>query len=231
MISAIRAAVTGALLDALALILPVRCSGCGAPDRAVCGDCRHAFEGVPVRRVVGTSLTVLSAADYEGVAAAVVSAFKDGGRLDAAPVLGAALRRTLGRAVVDGGTIARGPLLLVPIPSSASSMRKRGFSPLERIARAGELPLASVLSIRRRMADQRLLGAAERAANLADAFAVRSDLTGARCVLFDDVVTTGSTLLEAHRALTAAGATVAFAVTVAATPSSRPNRGSATNPG
>ena len=233
MTSSVRTAIGAALLDALALVLPVRCSGCGAPDRAVCEACAQAFAGEPLRRSVGDSLLVISAASYDGTVAAIVAAFKDAGRLDAAPVLGATLRQTIGHALLTDPSAsgAIGPLLLVPVPGSRSAMRRRGFSPVERIARAARLPLTRALTAKRQVADQRRLGATQRAVNVVGAFVARRDLTSRRCIIVDDVVTTGSTLVEAQRALSAAGATVVFAVTIAATPISRPNRGSAQNPG
>ncbi|MEP6797352.1 MAG: phosphoribosyltransferase family protein, partial [Lapillicoccus sp.] len=69
--------------------------------------------------------------------------------------------------------------------------------------------------------DQAGLGQEARARNLAGAYAVRSartpGLVGRRVVLVDDVMTTGATLVEAARALRAAGAVVEAAVTLAAT--------------
>ena len=39
-----------AALDALALLLPVECAGCGLPDRAVCAACRAALHPEPSGR-------------------------------------------------------------------------------------------------------------------------------------------------------------------------------------
>jgi predicted amidophosphoribosyltransferase len=83
------------------------------------------------------------------------------------------------------------------------------------------------------VADQAGLGSAERAVNLSGAFEVvpgpaarprPSDrgLGAVAVVLVDDVVTTGTTLAEAARALRAAGAEPSAAVTVAATRRRRP---------
>ncbi|RII93774.1 ComF family protein, partial [Clavibacter michiganensis] len=43
-------AVRDALLDALAVVAPVTCAGCGAPDRAVCPACRVAIPCPPLVR-------------------------------------------------------------------------------------------------------------------------------------------------------------------------------------
>jgi predicted amidophosphoribosyltransferase len=73
------------------------------------------------------------------------------------------------------------------------------------------------------------LSATERAANLAGAFAARSRwaerLTDQPVILVDDVLTTGSTLAEAGRALSARGIPVLGCAVVAAT-GRRTTRGS-----
>lgn len=204
------------LLDLAALIVPVTCSGCGAPDRAVCAACVGAFEsGEPVRGLAG-DLPVFSAAPYGDVVARVIGAFKDGGRTDASPTLARALRQALGAAMLERDPAAG--VLLVPVPSSAAAMRRRGYAPVETIARSAGLRVARRLRVRRRVRDQGELDAVSRADNVAGAFVATRPLAGRTCIVIDDVVTTGSTLAEARRALRAAGADVAFAATVAATP-------------
>ena len=81
---------------------------------------------------------------------------------------------------------------------------------------------------RRGVQDQAGLGAAARSANLDGALRTRRGRrtlpSGSIVVLVDDVVTTGSTLTEASRALEAAGVVLLGAATVAAAadPRSRP---------
>ena len=134
-------------------------------------------------------------------------------------------RRTRGNPANPQAEIA-----LVPMPSSGRARRTRGHDPVRDLARNAASALrrgghaVTVLAVLRqagRVADQAGLSAAERRQNLAGALVVRagwrSRMSGRRVLLVDDVVTTGATLSEAHRALTCTGACVVGAATVAGT--------------
>ena len=77
------------------------------------------------------------------------------------------------------------------------------------------------LMVRRRVADQAGLDHVQRADNLERAMQVqprwRASIHGVATLLVDDVLTTGATLMEAARALSAGGASHVAAATVAAT--------------
>ncbi|WP_434810396.1 ComF family protein [Microbacterium sp. bgisy189] len=197
-----------AAAQALALVFPVDCAGCDAPDVALCERCRCALVASPTIRTVA-GVDVVSAASFDGAAARVLRAFKADGRTGLARPLGAALAGALAR-VDDAGCA------FVPIPSTWEARRRRGFVPVDLLLRrAGRTPCRLLVPARGTV-DQRGLDRAERARNVAGSLRTRH-AEGRRVVLVDDVVTTGATLAEGVRALREAGAEVVGAATVAAT--------------
>lgn len=241
------AAPLGALVG---LALPVTCASCGHPEEAVCRRCRSDLAGClwaggprscrpdPCPRLLPT---VHAAGRYEGPLARLTAAYKDDDRRDCAgllsELLGVAVDEAMRASPPHLHTLAahNGPLLLVPVPSSAAARRRRGDAPLTVLAASvsqrftdHELVLADALKPRRRVADQAGLNARERAANLEHSMAVRPRwepvVAGSACVVVDDVLTTGATLVEAARALRSSGSGPLVAATICATQRRRPHR-------
>lgn len=205
------------LADLLDLALPRDCAGCGLAGRALCGGCRAALEGRPFRHAPTPAPpglpAVVAAAPYDGVVRDLLLAHKERGRTGLAGPLGALLATAVA---------AYGPgVVLVPVPSAPAAVRARGHDHARRLAaaaaRRGGQRSAPLLTAARAVADQAGLDAAGRAANLAGALVARRRADGRAVVVVDDVVTTGATLAEAARALSAAGADVRGAAVVAAT--------------
>lgn len=103
--------------------------------------------------------------------------------------------------------------LLVPVPLHSVKEREREFNQAERLAtrlgQAVNLPVdAHLLRRARPTQTQTRLSRADRATNVARAFAPRDGVTlrGERIVLVDDVLTTGATTSACAQALRAAGA-------------------------
>ncbi|TFB97103.1 ComF family protein [Cryobacterium sp. MDB1-18-2] len=212
-----------AVLDAWAVLLPTACSGCGAPDRALCAACRALL--VPAVRVTERGgLRVWAGLDYAGVPRRVIASFKDGGRTDAAAALAPALLAAVVAAlaaVESGGPVeSRGAaetgIRLVTIPSSRRAWRARGFLPVELLLRRAGLAPHRVLT-GRETADQVGLDRAARSRNRDGSLRALRSLTGVRCLLVDDIVTTGATVLEARRAILAAGGEVVGVAALAET--------------
>lgn len=210
------------------LVVGGGCVGCGKAGVGVCRGCRGELAGARgfwVReRPLGVA-PVVAGVVYGDPVRGVVVAHKERGRYGLARVLGGvlagAVRRVLGE---------RAGVWVVPVPSRAATVRRRGHDPLRRVARAAVRELrrqgvaarvAPALRVTRRVQDQAELSAAARMANLDGAFAVRSrwaeTLTDQPIVVVDDVMTTGSTLSEACRALESRGIPVLGCAVVAAT--------------
>lgn len=214
-----------ALLD---LVVPQSCAGCGLSGSRLCATCAAALAGIadePLGRTTPSPVPVgfpvaATAAAYDGVVRAALVAHKERGRLGLVRPLGRALAAAVIRLDPPAGVV------LVPVPSARAAVRARGHDHARRLARAAaeELTAAGrparalpLLSPARAVADQAGLGSARRAANLAGALTAVRNVSGLVVVIVDDLVTTGATLVEAARALAAAGAQVHGAATVAAT--------------
>jgi ComF family protein len=95
------------------------------------------------------------------------------------------------------------------VPLHRARLARRGYNQAERLAHhlGAANGCAGALVRPRPTSPQAGLSARERAANVKDAFQCRrARLKGARVLLVDDVVTTGSTLFSAAKALRQAGA-------------------------
>lgn len=113
--------------------------------------------------------------------------------------------------------------LVVPVPTTPTRLRQRGYNQAELIARAfAELSRRTTLGALRRAAgasSQTALQPVARLANVAGAFAaaegVEADLAGEHLLLVDDVLTTGATVTACSQVLVAAGARCVSVLTFA----------------
>lgn len=223
----------GLVADALTLATPPACAGCGRSGAVVCAPCQTAMGVAPRRHSPEPRpqewipLTVCTT--YEGVTRGVMTAWKERGRRDVAGHLAALLTQSVRAAVAadpPSGT-ATCPVVLVPIPVSSASRRRRGEDAWQRVVRraAGVLVHAGVtvsvdpcLRMMRQPRDQAGLSAQARRMNLTGAYACpRPPTTAGIVVIVDDIVTTGATMSEAARALRLAGVSHPRGAAIAAT--------------
>ncbi|TAL44510.1 MAG: ComF family protein [Salinibacterium sp.] len=207
-----------ALRDFAALVMPVACAGCGAEDRALCTKCRQALVPQLTHHSVD-SLPVVSALRYEGSVRRVVLAFKDHGRTDVAAALASPLAAALDRAIHEHPAAQ-----LVAIPTSRAAYRRRGYDPVRRLLIRGGFAAPRVLTRTRSTGSQKSLALADRAENLVGALAARRDLAGRTFIVVDDILTSGATIREAIRAISAARGEVVCAAVLAFTPRLLPMR-------
>lgn len=243
--------------ELLALAVPVDCVCCGAEDLALCVACerqvrfltKHPFraeEQAPALMNVdgGIILPVVAAGVYREELAQALLSFKNHGQHQLTSVLAKGLGRGITAAAEGIDDVC-----LVPVPSSTSAFVKRGFSPVHLLLAAWGranatvgVPVLEVLRKSRRRAaldqlpgGQKGLGRGARARRVRGSMTVpkrmRSRVSGRRCIIVDDVLTTGATLAEAARALHLSGAVVSGAVVLAATRPPDSAGGEAASPG
>ena len=111
---------------------------------------------------------------------------------------------------IVGEMLSRGEGVLIPIPLHRKRERTRGYNQSRLLAqKLGELvhmPVSNCLIRQKNTKAQFGLSPAERKSNMRDAFVLTSDIEKSIVFLVDDVLTTGSTLMEAARVLKHNGA-------------------------
>lgn len=184
------------VLDALG---PHRCVNCKRMGAVVCTDCWTKVERkLQVTPGPNPLQSTVTCAEYEQkIVQDLIHDLKYNGIRDASVPLAELLMDTI-RPMLQPGDV------LVAIPLHARRERKRGFNQSELLAKQlsamTSVPLAHVLHRVRNTKPQVECDADERRTNLKEAFT--ADSTEAkRIILVDDVSTTGTTFVEAAKAL------------------------------
>ena len=164
-----------AAAELLALAAPVDCVCCGAEDAALCGTCERRVRLLTLSpfRAEGQApalmdmdgsvlLPVVAAGSYRGELAQTLLSFKSHGQGRLGEVLAKGLARALRSALGEAEA-----LCLVPVPTSSSAFRKRGFSPvhllLKRLRLQREFPALTLADALRRAPPLAVAGRSARA--------------------------------------------------------------------
>lgn len=180
-----------------ALLHPARCIGCGAQGHLWCATCSALR---PDARLRDIGLPVVVGFTFDGAVRRTIIEWKEhdsrSARLRVAGWLDALVTPMLA---------ADDAMLIAAVPSSRSADRLRGARPLYTVLQSvvpASRFTASLIAQRKRR-DQAGLSRAERVENLQGSMVWRAAL-GAPVLVVDDVITTGSTMREARRAICAA---------------------------
>lgn len=255
------------------MVLPRGCAGCDVPDEVLCSTCCRAlcrWQRVPFKSVkcgyryacgiyAGTVRTaILSWKDHQDVACdtvfsdliadLVVCVMRELAQISLEPRVGIRIAQSNNEIVSDTCIYDwQKPIIVVPLPSSRASMRKRGRQHMFPVAQAVAKALcaagfpAYVANIVRMDAAvsaksvQTANGSRGRSHRAAHAFRVdyralpnqcllRSEVgddcgSALQVILIDDIVTTGSTMSSCASVLQCAGAIPVAAFSIACVPS------------
>ena len=209
--------------------LPSACPLCGLTARGgdLCTGCAHDLlsplndrSRCKHRSLAYTSL--VAAIDYAYPGDMLIQRFKEGACLDYAGMFARLLWGHL-QASASGGQGNVSISVLVPIPSSQSALKRRGFNPAGELAR--ELARLSGYPVRhawltrtRETTTQKTLNAQARKESVSGLYVCPNAVPHVWVGLVDDVVTTGSTMDTAARALLSAGAAGVVGLAAAHTP-------------
>lgn len=195
------------------LLFPQRCLGCSSLSIGLCSQCCLSWKFSHLQTHANT-ISVCSAIPYTLIASNILLSAKEDGIEQADDLLVDAIRHALSFAVRTSDIDP----VLIPIPSTARAIRRRGRNFMVEITnRVGVIedrPVRNILRHNRVVQDQSVLSARDRFKNLSGALSVASRAgRGEEVFLIDDLITTGSTLNEAKRVLTIAGFAVLGAIT------------------
>lgn len=199
------------LIDACAdLFLGSTCPGCDRPSWGFCFFCLDSLDQRP-ELVVRKDLLVATANPYRPILNHAIPRYKENGALHLEQILAQRLACAIAKLHPPADAV------VVPVPSLRAAVRRRGFDHAHRLAkRAAALSgLASSKAVRRMNIgyDQQGLTRAGRGRNIRNTMVARS--TAGPAIIIDDIVTTGSSLAEARRALLHSETTVLGAAVIA----------------
>ena len=197
------------------LLFPTRCFGCRDLGYSICSNCRKLWNPHIYKSTI-VDLAVYSAIPYSPVAKNILLAAKEQSIKSADQLVRSAMAASLQVLFQKYPNSA-----LVPIPSAPASNRRRGRDFINEmaifVAKDMGVRVLPLLEQQRLVRDQSKLNIASRRENLAMALSIKPQLRGnyssESVVILDDLVTTGSTINEANRALTKAGFKVQAAAT------------------
>ena len=180
------------------LLFPELCVGCGQHKGLLCKKCSWEWSGRPIKNQIN-KIPLISASYYShSISKIILRAKEDNDRR---------ARLLIANSIAQ---FISAPMTIVPIPSRKAALRRRGFDHsyllAKEIARLSSGSALRILKVNRTIRDQTSVSHEARFANLAGAYSAKfGNRLTSPVVLIDDLVTTGSSMREAIRALEDAG--------------------------
>ncbi len=205
------------------LVFPKICFLCSKSGFELCPDCELPWVGVP-NKINFKNLRLFYMRNYDKESSKVILFAKEASNKKAIQLISLSLF-TLIKSLIYELTLAN-PINIVTIPSSRRSIMMRGRNHIDEVCTEVVKLLRSssiqafntpVLKHAREVKDQSNLNKIQRFNNLENAYSlIDQSLVGSTCILMDDLITTGSSISEAIRALSEAKITILGVVTACA---------------
>ena len=205
------------------LVFPKFCVICAKSGFEVCFECQLPWLGLPNKDKLN-GLTLYYMRDYDDQSSKLILLAKEGSNNAARELISKAIFTSIKLLVSEQRLI--NPISIVTIPSSRKSIMRRGRDHINEICievidRLGSNSITAfntpILTQVRKVRDQSKLNRVERLHNLENAYSLKDrSLDNGACILVDDLITTGSSISEAIRALSEAKITIQGVVTACA---------------
>lgn len=203
------------------LFFPKRCLGCGQEGKYFCHRCQK-----EIKLLAFQTFPVISFFSYEGLVKKAIIKLKYGFVTDLVEELVELMLKVIGEKKEFSWLKNLGrerKVILIPLPLHSRRFRWRGFNQSEllgkKLTEALGWQLETQLLVRQKNTQPQVsLKSEERRENIKNSFTVfqkiPAGLKRKTVILFDDVWTTGSTMLEAQNVLKKAGFKKVFQFTV-----------------
>ena len=190
-------------ISLLEIVFPAACVVCDTKPKPLCVGCIPTASTVSVP---GFGFPVRAAFPHQGAIEKMIAGYKDQQLVSLEAALASLVNHLLRE--IDVSSFSA----IVTPARNSKNFRKRGFDPAYRLVKRAvrETPSAKeihALRPTRKLEDQRRLGREDREANVANSMRLETNVNGP-VLLFDDVMTTGSTIREMARACRALDAEV-----------------------
>lgn len=198
------------LAPLLELIYPTHCIFCGALGRTLCVTCGSGWSLTP-RLIRSDPIPMWSALTYSPRTSRLILSAKEDNNRMARELLASSVVKTFEHCVTN---LHPQKIILIPIPSSKSMNRKRGYlhslKLCYEIKRQSKLlcDVQNLLIHNRKVRDQSELSFSQRAVNMEGSYSLNGHYDqinqsgeGALIIVIDDLITSGSSVREAVRAL------------------------------
>ena len=205
------------------LVFPDICIGCSSPNSKFCFDCQVTWKSHVKKSHVG-SKPLYFKSSYSSEAASIILLAKESFNLEAIKILSTSIAESIIFAIKD--MKINSLISIVTVPSSKSSIRRRGRDHINYLAIEVVKKITShkvaveylpILMTKKNIKDQSKLNGSQRTENTKGNFGVIGcEFPQGAIFLIDDLVTTGSSMLEAARALSEAKMTVTALVSACA---------------
>ena len=184
------------------LIAPHSCRGCGALGSILCQRCKNDIKRTQAQTKKGCSCCI---GRRDGILAALIHDYKYNSSRAIGPILAELLNETL--PLVDG------PTIIVPLPTIPRHIRERGFDHTLKIAKKlaklrGKNYQVKQLLVRNKNTVQVGTDRKTRITQAKEAYMIAPNAKidkSVTYILFDDVWTTGASMLSAKKKLQNAG--------------------------